>query len=539
DFVFNLEKAEGQARVLGSFEMLTGDPREEEYLNQMRAVTREDIQRVAVKYLHPSRITVGFMSPNQGGVTLPANILAEIIASAEAAAHRPDNAKAAVAAPRGNGAGKLTSYRLDNGIRLLVRENPDVPTVSMQAVFPGGLRSETLRTNGAFAFISELLPKGSGRMSAQELARTVADMAGSVSGFNGKNTFGIKADFLSRFAMDGLVLLRDVIRTPAFDAGEAEKVRPELLAQLKNQEDSQPSVAFREFNKHLFQGHPYGLNTLGTEEALRAFTVEQLRALYAEHARPDRLVLAVVGDVNAERVKQEVERLFGDWPAMPQPTSSLAEESILLPEPPYSPRLVKIPRDKEQLHIIVGFLGTTLTNPDRYGLEVLDTVLSGQSGRLFTELRDKQSLAYSLSSFSLFGTDTGSFGIYIGTSPDKREEAVGAIWRELYRIRENEISPDELAKAKNVLVSNYLLGLQTNNAQALEIALNETYGLGDDYGQRYVQAIEQVDIATVLRIARKYIQPDHHVMITVGNSDTPRTTPEPPAAEPPAARSTP
>lgn len=540
DFVFNLEKAEGQARVLGSFEMLTGDPREDEYLNQIRAVTREDVQRVAIKYLHPSRIIVGFMSPNQGGVTLPANTLAELIAAAEAAAHRPEEATAATTTARGNGAGTLVNYRLMNGIRLLVRENHDVPTVSIQAVLPGGLRSETLRTNGAFAFLSELLPKGTERMNAQELARTIADMAGSITGFNGKNTFGIKADFLARFSDEGLVLLRDIIRTPAFDPEEAEKVRPELLAQLKNQEDSLPSVAFREFNKHLFEGHPYGLNTAGSEEALRSFTVEQLRAIYAEHARPDRLVLAVAGDVKAERIKAEVERLFGDWLLPPAPAAALTEESQLLPEAPYSPRLVKIPRSKEQVHIIIGFLGTTLTSPDRYALEALDTVLSGQSGRLFIELRDKQSLAYSLSSFSLFGTDTGSFGIYIGTSPDKQEAATRAIWQELYRILENEISPAELDKAKNVLVSNYQLGLQTNNAQAMEMALNEIYGLGDDYGRRYVQAIEQVTAGQVLAVARKYIQPDRHVMITVGNEAAARETPPTPSATPePPATSTP
>lgn len=537
DFVFNLEKAEGQARVLGSFEMLTGDPREEEYLNQVRAVSREDVQRVAVKYLHPSRLTIGFLAPHEGGVKLPAAALAEIIAGAEASAHRPDTSTPVV---HGGAPSKFTTYRLDNGIRLLVRENHDIPTVSIQAVLLGGLRSETLRTNGAFAFLSELLPKGTARLNAQELARTVADMAGSITGFNGKNTFGIKADFLARFSDEALVLLRDILRTPAFDRDEAEKVRPELLAQLKNQEDSLPSVAFREFNKHLFQGHPYGLNTAGSEEALRAFTVDQLRAIYTEHARPDQLVLAVAGDIKAEQVKAEVERLFGDWPAMPAANSSLTEESVLLPEPPYAPRLVKIPRSKEQVHIIVGFLGTTLTSPDRYALEVLDTVLSGQSGRLFIELRDKQSLAYSLSSFSLFGTDTGSFGIYIGTSPDKQEEATRAIWQELYRIRENEITPAELDKARNILISNYQLGLQTNNAQAMEMALNEIYGLGDDYGKRYVQAIEQVTAANVLAVARKYIQPDRHVMITVGNEAAPRETPpqtsvttEPPATSTP------
>lgn len=528
DFVFNLERAEGQARVLGSFDMLTGDPREDTYLEQIRAVTKQDIQRVATSYLRDNRLTVGFMAPASPGLTLTGDTFAAIVAAAEKAA------KNGLTATRAGTASLPATYTLANGIRLLVRENPDIPTVAIRAVFPGGLRSETAATNGAFAFISELLPKGTRQMSAQEIARTVANMAGTLEGFNGKNTFGVKADFLARFVDDGLVLVRDIIRTPAFDRDEAEKVRPELLAQLKHQDDSLPALAFREFNKRLFQGHPYGLNTAGSEEALKAFSVDRLKALYDKHVQPDRLVLTVVGDVKAEQIKDRVERLFGDWRAA-APQVSLTEESLLPPDVPTVPSITSIPRDKEQVHVIIGFVGSTLTSPDRYGLEVLDTVLSGQSGRLFTELRDKQSLAYSLSSFSLFGLDTGSFGIYIGTSPDKKEDAIREIWQQLYRIRETEISAAELDKAKNVLISNYQLSLQTHGAQAMEMALNETYGLGLDYGATYVAAIEQVDAAAVLAMARKYIQPEHYVMVTVGNS---LAKPEP-AAQPPTNEAAP
>jgi zinc protease len=114
-------------------------------------------------------------------------------------------------------------------------------------------------------------------MTAKELAETVADMAGGLTGFSGKNTFGIKADFLARFFPAGLELVRDVIREPAFDPQEADKVRPELLAQLKQQEDSLTSLAFQEFNSQLFGGHPYGLNSIGSEGAIKSFTAAALR----------------------------------------------------------------------------------------------------------------------------------------------------------------------------------------------------------------------------------------------------------------------
>ncbi len=143
-------------------------------------------------------------------------------------------------------------------------------------------------------------------------------------------------------------------------------------------------------------------------------------------------------------------------------------------------------------------------------------MLNGQSGRLFSQLRDKQSLAYSLSSFALLGVDTGSLGIYIGTSPDKKQEAIDSTWKELDKMRTEPITAEELEKAKNIIVGQYELSLQTNGSQAMDIALSETYGLGQDFGHKYIHEVTRVTAADVLRVAQKYILSDHHVMVTVG-----------------------
>ncbi|MEN8257375.1 MAG: pitrilysin family protein [Thermodesulfobacteriota bacterium] len=513
DFVFNLERAEGQARTLGSFEFLTGDPTNTLYLDQIRSVTKEDILAMANKYFRPEVITGGFLAPRNAELAIDEAAFKKIIARADERARKGVPASYLDASYLSN----VHSFTLKNGLTLLVREDANVETVAIRAVFPGGLRSETDVTNGAFAFIADLFPKATENLSARELAVQVADMAGNLHGFNGKNTFGLKGDFLARYFAPAMTLVRDVILTPGFDPEEAEKIRPELLAQLKHQEDSLPSLAFREFNRLLFQGHPYGLNTLGAEGSLARLKVNELRAIYREHAQPDKMVLTVAGAVKAEEVKDLVDDLFGQWQG-PESGQSLAEESFLPPELPVKPEIFSIERDKEQVHIIVGFLGTTLTSDDRFALEVLDNILSGQSGRLFSELRDKKSLAYSLSAFSLVGLDTGSFGIYIGTSPDKRDEAVKSLWKELYLVLEQEVSEKELQRAKNVLTSSYELRLQTHSEQAMEMALNETYGLGQDHGSRYLKEIDAVDAAKVLEVARKYIQPEHYVMVTVGAS---------------------
>jgi len=511
DFVFNLERAEGQARTLGSFEFLTGDPREDEYLVKVRSVSADDVMRVAQKYFTTKNISTGCLLPLDAAIDINNEMFAQIIAKAEEAAKNSVPPSLIIDSYLND----VHRFQLANGITLLVREDHSIPTVSMRAIFPGGLRSETETTNGAFAFITDLLPTGTEKLSSRELTLEIAEMAGSISGFNGKNTFGLKADFLARFFDEGLKLFRDIIITPAFDEAEAKKIRPELLAQLKQQEDSLPSLSFREFNRLLFQGHPYALNTAGSDAAIKNFTTGILKKIYRDHAIPEKMVLAVSGDVKADEAKELVDKYFGAWtnPAM---NNDSVQESFLPPAPPARPEFFSVERDKEQVHIVIGFLGVPLSSEDRYPLEIIETILSGLSGRLFNELRDKQSLAYSLSAFTLFGLETGAFGIYIGTSPDKRDEVIKTLWKELYLIQEETVSDAELTKAKNLLISQYELGLQTHGAQAMEMGLNETYGLGQDYGNRYTAEIEKIDGQRVLEVARRYILPDHYVMVSVG-----------------------
>ena len=512
DFVFNLERVEGQARVLGSFEMMSGDPREDEYLEKIRAVTGDDIKRIARKYFTREAVNIGFLLESGSGFAPDIDVIAASLAKAEDAALHGESA----AMLPESYLSRVHRFKLENGITLLVREDSTVPTVGIRAIFPGGLRAESPATNGAFAYISELLPKGTRNMTAKEIAEAVADMAGRITGFSGKNTFGVKADFMTRFFPEGMELVRDVLREPAFDAAEAEKIRPELLAQLKQQDDSLSSLAFQEFNRMMFDGHPYGLNSVGSADVIKSFTPAVLRDIYQQHARPDELVLAISGDVNAEETKDMVSGLFGDWQTGKVAESREILEEVLPPAPLAGKKLWEISREKEQVHLVIGFLGTTLKDEDRFALEILDTVLSGQSGRLFIELRDKQSLAYSLSSFSFFGLDTGAFGIYIGTSPEKKAQAVASVWEELGKIREEKISDEELNRAKNILVSQYELAMQTHSAQALELGLNETYGLGQDFGNKYIEAIRAVDAEKVRQTAGKYIQPEAYVMVAVG-----------------------
>jgi zinc protease len=160
---------------------------------------------------------------------------------------------------------------------------------------------------------------------------------------------------------------------------------------------------------------------------------------------------------------------------------------------------------KEQAHFVLGFLGVSFNHPDSYALTVLGAALSGQGGRLFHELRDKESLAYALDFMANPNLDPGFIGIYMGIHPNKLETAIEAGLRELKKVKEEGLSEEEVDRAKKYLIGNFEIGLQTTGAQANQMSLDELYGLGFDHYQKYPQEIQKITKVDVNRVAKKYI----------------------------------
>jgi zinc protease len=172
-------------------------------------------------------------------------------------------------------------------------------------------------------------------------------------------------------------------------------------------------------------------------------------------------------------------------------------------------------RARQQAHMVVGFPGTTLDDPDRFALEVLSTVLSGQGGRLFLELRDKQGLAYRVNAYNLEGVDPGYFAVYIATSPTNLDKALAGIRLELARVVDAPVPADELDRAKRYVVGAHDISLQRRAALASSLAFNDAYGLGWDSYRHYAASIQAVDAAAVQRVAQKYLDWSRAVIATV------------------------
>jgi zinc protease len=518
EFIYQRETVQGQASQLGYFDAVLGDLAfEARYLKAITRTTAEDIQRVARRYLTRKNLTVGFFLPRVDG----AQLTHEHIVQAVEARPQPPRRRL----PSRTGTARPTQkFPLENGMTLLVRENPAVPLVAMQAVFLGGLWVEDAAHNGVMNFVAEMITKGTAHRRARVLAEEIESIAGDLSGFAGRSSFGVAAEVRNHDFARGLELVADILRNATFEPDELEKKRDDLLAALKHEEDDLFKVAFTLCAQSLFPDHPYGLKVLGTAESVSQLTQDDLLRWYRGYAIPNNLVLAIVGDVEAEAVQQDVARLFGLWqPAL----LDLPSQGRMVRPAVNGP--VVCPRDKEQTHIIVGMRGTSLHHPDRYALRVLESILASQSGRLFVELREKQSLAYTVTARSLEGLDPFIFFVYLATSPEKSEVALDGIRKELLRVRDHGVTPQEVERAKRYLVGSYEIELQKNSALAGMLAFDERYGLGYDEVVSYAQQIMAVTPEMVHHVAHTYLAVDQSSVIIVGPSPSGGTVIQPSA----------
>ncbi len=502
DFTYDRETVQGEARKLGYFEVAMGDAtKDKEYLQGIFRVRCEEIEKVAMKYLRPENLTLCLLLPEGEAETADPRTIEELVNGLEATSASHETM------------GSIKKAVLENGIILLFQEDHSLPVVGICSVFLGGVRFEKGGKAGLTHFLSEMLTRGTELYTARQLAQEVDSIGATLRTFSGRNSFGVQAKGLSKDFPSLLRLVAEVVTKPSFPHEEVEKVRGEILAALGKERDKMIPWTMRLLRETLYERHPYRLNILGEEGTIKGIKRSDLRKYYKRYAIPQNMVLAITGDARWEEVLKSVKGAFkglrrASFPPPPIP-QELKKKGIKKKE---------VEREKKQVHIALGFLGTTLKDQDRFPLEVLEAALGGQGGRFFTQLRDKEGLAYVVAFFVRFDLDPGYLGLYLSTSPRKAEQALRGIKMILRDVRQRGISTEELARAKSCLIGNYEIDLQAPLALASTMAFDEMYGLRGDFYRRYPDEIERVTQEDVLRVARKYINMDSYALVIVGPS---------------------
>ncbi|MBI4124297.1 MAG: insulinase family protein, partial [Deltaproteobacteria bacterium] len=399
---------------------------------------------------------------------------------------------------------------LPSGVRLILKEDHALPIVAITACFQGGLLAETPKNNGIGALMAHCITKGTRERSSLEVAETIEKTAGQLEGFSGKNSFGLRSEFLAEYTEKALGLFFEVLFEPAWDPKEFAKEKAFNLEAIRNLEDNLSALAFHHFQKTLFNHHPYGMRELGDKKSLQALTPAHLKQWHQKILGAKNMVLSMVGDISEKEGAALLNKHLG----------GLSKKGYPFAKPPSARKPGQIQRTvvtkkKEQAHLVLGFLGPTFTSPDYYPMTVLNDILSGMGGRLFIELRDKLSLAYSVTSVYSAGLDPGYFAVYIGCEPAKVSTATQAIQKELEKIIAAPVEPKELEKTKQHLVGTYELELQRNLGLSQMFGFDELYGQGFKDVLRFPEKILRVTREDVLNAAKKYIDLKSYVLSIV------------------------
>jgi predicted Zn-dependent peptidase len=394
----------------------------------------------------------------------------------------------------------VSRTRLPNGLTVLVRENPTAPVVAVSLMVKMGTRWETVDNAGISNLLQLMVVRGTSTRDGSQIAEAADGMGGSIEATGDVDCSEIAATALSRHWVEILDLVADVALRPTMPDGVLTAVREFLLRQVRNRADKPYDVALDTLVARIFGRHPYAWDPIGLRESLERLDRPALLAHYKRHYVPGGMVLAVSGRVKTAEVVAQATRLFGQMPTGPVPVA--APPSPPAPAPWREVRVVP----GEQSQILMGALAPALTDPDYPAVRVLSTVLGGgMAGRFFSELRDKQGLAYTTATQYPARVDNSYFQALLGTAPENTARAEAALRAELGRVARERVSDEELRVAKAYVLGNLAMDRRTNARQAWYLAAYEEFGVGHEFLDRYVAAVRAVTPGDVQRVAQRYL----------------------------------
>ena len=510
-FLAGQESAQGLAGQITEFENMFGDWRlRDAYLPLWNRTSQAELLQSAAKHFRPKNLSMVVMLPKKAPDDHSTYPTEKELTDLARKLNLPLSAAEAVKA-----APSFQEMKLKSGPRLLVMRDATLPLVTARVATLGGLLAEKPDQQGLANLMNVVWVKATEKQSAAALARALEDVGASIYSASGRNSIGISSSFLATNREAGFKLFTEVLTSPAFSLEDVEKLRPEILAQIKAQDEQLSGRVFRLLAKNLYPGgHPYSRDLLGTADSVNKLTPADLKKYYEELVRPENLIIAVAGDVEPQKVRDTLDELLAGW--KPE-GKGLAVSIPKAPAPIKEFSTVSEKLDRAQTHLAFGFQAPGLGSSEGPALEVLASYLSGMSGPLFRELRDQQSLAYTVYAAYNPGLGIGSFNFYIATDPKKVDTALKGFEEIIERTRKNPISAEELEGAKRYIIGNTKSRLQTVSSRTYQAILNDLYGLGLDYDDKRLAQIEKVTADEVRAAAEKYLNKNHGILVTLGN----------------------
>jgi predicted Zn-dependent peptidase len=384
---------------------------------------------------------------------------------------------------------------LPNGLRLLTERMPHVRSVSIGVWLARGSRHEPQEQSGIAHFVEHMLFKVTATRSAVDIALAIDSIGGQMDAFTAKEYASYYIKVLDEHLPLAVEVLADIVMRPAFSEVDIDREKKVVLEEIKMVEDTPDDLVHELFTENFWADHPLGRPILGTKETVESLTQEGLRRYFTSAYSAPNLIIAATGNIEHERVRDLVSRVFEGVPLVSEPLSD---------EPPtVIPKIIIRNKELEQSHVCLGTPGYRQDHHDRYASYVLNTILGGSmSSRLFQNVREKRGLAYAVFSGLSAYRDAGSMTIYAGCANDAVGELIDVVIAELRRMKDEPLPGSELQRAKDHLKGSLMLNLESTSSRMSHLARQEIY-FDRQFGlDETLEGVERVTVDDIQRVAR-------------------------------------
>lgn len=465
------------------------------YLDNIKNVSKEDVKKVAEKYLGINRSAVSIVLPKSAKEVPVASLTQQAPATAELVSENAQTQK----------------YKLSDGATMLYTPNNVNDIIAISIYAKGGQLAEPKA--GTANLTATAMMRGTKNYTSLELSQVLEDNGIKIQPSASADAFVINVLTTKDEYDKTLELLNEVVNNATFEDYEIDKVKTEKLNTIKRNKDVPLQRAIEEYRDLIYQNSPYSISSKILEKNIPNITKEDIINYYNSIFAPKNLVISINGNIDKDKTIQDLNNIFK--PKENAKNFDFAQYNSKIPTVT-TPRqtMQKVPTT-ETAWILLGWQTNGVLNEKDYAtLQVIDSLLgSGMSSRLFKDLREQEGLAYQLGSGYSPNVLRGSFLLYIGTNPQTLDKAKSGLFAEITRLKTEYVGDKELQDAKEKLLGNYVIGLETNLDKASNIGWYEASTRGYEFKDKYEKLINSVTDSDIIEIANKYFTDDYILSI--------------------------
>lgn len=491
DTYYSRESVSNIAKELGYIITLTGSTDYyNNYLNKINKVTAADVKRVADKYLTKNNSAISCVLPESQ------NVKQERI--------KTQNHKSELISSNST----TKKLKLDNNATMLLTDNSYNDIVAISIMAKGGNFLEPQR--GTSRLFADLLMKGTKKYSAIELAKALEENGINITITPNSDTFNINVLTTKNQVETALEILDDMLNNSTFDDIEIEKDRTILLNKIKQNRDNPLNLAIDGYKSQIYKDSVYSTSYTLLEKSLPHVTREHIKTYQSKILNPENIIISVNGKVDQDKLVNIFSNMF---PNNYQPAFDFSKYSI--PKLTAKTQVTKKADDQKTAWVILGWQTNGIDNKKEYAtLNIINTILgSGMSSRLFRSVREQEGLAYQVGSSYNPNILAGSFNVYVGTNPKSLDRAKQKMLAEMEKFKTQFVSGKELRDAKDRLLGEFVIELETNNDKATTLGWFEASGRGYEFIDEYAKLINSVTVSDIVEVANKYFNNNYTTSI--------------------------